>query len=88
MRTVLLVTVCLLHVGFAYFLAADMFLAGLSSVIEVEQAGVFYLTPKTGLTYDRAYQVADQFEWHRERVMPYSLRMEELYLFFFQLLLL
>jgi hypothetical protein len=61
--------------------------AGFSSIALWEEAEVFYLQPKTALTYDRALGLGDQFEWHRERGWPYSLRFEELYFFFFQLLL-
>jgi hypothetical protein len=68
-------------------LAWDFLIASFSSIVEWEQAEVFYLQPRTGWTYNRALRVADQFEWHRERTSPYSLKFEDLYFFFLQLLL-
>jgi hypothetical protein len=87
--TGLLVTlVCLGHLVVGTFLAWDLLLSSLTSVLEWERGEVFYLQPRTGWTYDRAMRVGDQFEWHRERCHPYSLRFEDLYFFFLQLLVL
>lgn len=45
----------------------------------------FYLQPKTALTYDHFLNVQDQFDWHRDRVVPHVLRFEDLFVFFLQI---
>jgi hypothetical protein len=64
----------------------DFLVSSLSSVAMWYQNEIFYLQPKTALTYDRGLLISDQFEWHRERTWPYSIHFEDLYFFFFQLL--
>ncbi len=65
----------------------DFLVSSLSSLSFWFQNEVFYLQPKTALTYDRGLMISDQFEWHRERTWPFSLHFEDLYFFFFQLML-
>lgn len=65
----------------------DFLLSGLSSMSSWFQNEIFYLQPKTAFTYDRGLMVSDQFEFHRERTWAFSLHFEDLYFFFFQLLL-
>jgi len=68
------------------FSAGDFLISSLSSMSMWYQNEVFYLQPKTALTYDRGLLVSDQFEWHRERTWPYAIHFEDLYFFFIQLL--
>ena len=82
-----LLLLCLGHLGAALALAWDLAVTGLAGGASWEEAEIFYLQPKSALTYDRALGVGDLFEWHRERGWPYSVRFEDLYFFFFQLLL-
>lgn len=73
---------------FIFFLTGwDFVVSSLSSLSFWFQNEVFYLQPKTALTYDRGLMINDQFEWHRERAWPFSLHFEDLYFFFFQLML-
>jgi hypothetical protein len=87
-RTLTLLTYCVtLGLLVIFFLASwDFLLASMSSLSFWYQNDIFYLQPKTALTYDRGLMVADQFEWHRERTWPFSLHFEDLYFFFLQLL--
>jgi hypothetical protein len=72
---------------FIFFLTGwDFLMSSFSSLSSWLQNEVFYLQPKTALTYDRGLLINDQFEWHRERTWPFSLHFEDLYFFFFQLL--
>ena len=64
---IMCVCVCVGHVVVGGVLGWDLLVASLSSSVEWEQAEVFYLQARTGLTYDRTLHVSDQFEWHRER---------------------
>jgi hypothetical protein len=73
---------------FIFFLTGwDFLVSSFSSLSFWFQNEVFYLQPKTALTYDRGLMINDQFEWHRERTWPFSLHFEDLYFFFFQLML-
>ncbi len=58
----LLSLICATHALVLLYLSSDFFFATQSSWLGTEQGGVFYLHPKTGLTYDRGYGVEDQFE--------------------------
>jgi len=84
--SVWVVALCLVHLVSIVVLGWDLAVAGLSSVTGWEEAEVFYQQPRSTLTYDRVAG-GDAFEWHRERCWPYSQRFEDLYFFFFQLLL-
>jgi len=61
----------------------DFLVSSMSSMSSWYQNDVFYLQPKTALTYDRGLLINDQFEWHRERTWPYAMHFEDLYFFFF-----
>lgn len=60
--TLTLVVLCLGHLVAVVLLAWDLVTAGLSSLSGWEEAEVFYLQPKSALTFDRALGVGEQFE--------------------------
>jgi hypothetical protein len=75
------------HLTMIVLLGWDLAINGLSSFSSWEESEVFYQQPSAAWTYDRALNSGDLFEWHRERTWPYSIRFEDLYFFFFQLLI-
>jgi len=86
--TLYAVTLIVVGLLFIFFLTGwDFLVSSLSSLSFWFQNEVFYLQPKTTLTYDRGLMISDQFEWHRERTWPFSLHFEDLYFFLFQLML-
>lgn len=68
-----------------FFISWDLILAGLTSINWFCDVQAFYLQPKTSLTYDAILGVQDQFDWHKDRVHPFAMRFEDLFVFFLQL---
>lgn len=63
----------------------DLAFAGLSSMGWFTDIQPFYLQSKSTLTQDHYLNVQDQYDWHRDRVTPFVMRFEDLFVFFLQL---
>lgn len=57
-----LLLICLGHGVLGGYAGWDLLVGGLTSLTELEHGEVFYLSPRTGWTYDRGFRIADQFE--------------------------
>jgi hypothetical protein len=69
-------------------MAWDLVIAGLSSNIEETGQEVFYLQPKSPLTYNNQFQLIDPFDWHKANTFAFTMRFEDLFFFSLELLLL
>lgn len=67
-----------------FYMSWDLVVNGLTGVNSFTNVGEFYLQPKTLLTQDQYLNVADQFDWHREKTQPFVMHFEDLLFFFIQ----
>lgn len=79
------ICICLILLINIIFIGWDLVFASLTSANWFCDSDSFYIQTKSAITQDHYLNVQDQYDWHKDKMHPFVMRFEDLYMFFLQL---